>query len=179
MMHRARLILFLLLGLFLLSGSSTGNAAKPVAVPLSKDDQIRAVLFQLMLHPPAGKGVDFPFYKTPDRKWKVFFLDVSRGDPDKALLRSLSSKRLRVKPASAGVFDMHSKTYRSYAIKDRQTGEIGVILSVGKIHWTNRHHVLVNAGYSSGGLYGGAADFTLDQKGGIWSITRVANQMIS
>ncbi len=178
-MHRTPLYLFLLLGLSLLSLNSTGIAAKPVTVPLSKDDQIRAVLFQLMLPPPAGKGIGCPFYQTPDRKWKVFFLGDSRGDPDKALLRSLSGKRLRVKPASASVVSMYSKTFMAYAVKDRQTGEIGVILSVDTIHWETPHRVRVRASYYSGGVYAGSAVFTLDRKGGIWSITRITDHVKS
>lgn len=74
----------------------------------------------------------------------LFFLEVEEErDPDDELVKRLASGSFHVKPFS------HSINQRSL-IKDKDTGESGVILGVGKITWVDKDRVRLGVSAYSG-----------------------------
>ena len=90
----------------------------------------------------------------------LFFLSVNQGhDPESEILKRLARSSYRVKPIS------HSIDQRT-VIKDNETGEPGVILTLGKITWVDKTRVEVALSAYSG--FG-------DAKGYVYELVRGEN----
>jgi hypothetical protein len=74
----------------------------------------------------------------------LFFLSMEEGrDPDDELVKRLASGLFHVKPVSQSI---NQRTL----IKDKDTGEPGVILGVGKITWVDKDRVRLGLSAYSG-----------------------------
>lgn len=88
---------------------------------LHEEDCIQEAVFRYQIQNPEG-------HKSSD----LFFLSLKEhSDPNYEVVKRLASSSYRVKPISQSV-DEHT------VIKDKETGEPGVILTVGKITWVNK-----------------------------------------
>ncbi|HEV7747807.1 MAG TPA: hypothetical protein VGO56_22595 [Pyrinomonadaceae bacterium] len=90
----------------------------------------------------------------------LFFLSVKEhSDPNYEVVQRLASSSYRVKPISQSV-DEHA------VIKDKDTGEPGVILTIGKVTWVDKTRVEVGLSAYSG--FG-------DAKGYVYELARSEN----
>jgi hypothetical protein len=116
---------------------------------LDEEDCIREVVFRYQIQNSEG-------HKSSD----LFFLSLQEhSDPNYELVKRLASSSYRVKPVSQSI-DQH------VIIKDKETGEPGVILSVGKITWIDQTKVEVALSTYSG--FG-------DAKGYVYELARDEN----
>ncbi|MGH9928367.1 MAG: hypothetical protein ACREA9_03955, partial [Pyrinomonadaceae bacterium] len=100
---------------------------------LQEEDCIQEVVFRYQIQNPEG-------HKSSD----LFFLSVKEhSDPNYEVVKRLASDSYRVKPISQSV-DKHA------VIKDKETGEPGVILTVDKITWVDKTRVEVALSAYSG-----------------------------
>jgi hypothetical protein len=74
----------------------------------------------------------------------LFFLSVEEGrDPDSEVVKRLATSSFHVEPVS------HSINQRSI-ITDKDTGEPGVVLRVGKVSWIDKDRVQLGLSSYSG-----------------------------
>lgn len=116
---------------------------------LMEEDCIQEVVFRHQMQNPEG-------HKPSD----LFFLSVKEhSDPNYEVVQRLASSSYRVKPISQSV-DEHA------VIKDKDTGEPGVILTIGKVTWVDKTRVEVGLSAYSG--FG-------DAKGYVYELARSEN----
>jgi hypothetical protein len=134
------------------------NAARHVA----QEDDIREAIFRYEMKDHRG----------PD----VVFLSINNQEPSDAFMRRFFDAKLSVKTWSA--IAPATKPPQRW-INDRETGNPGVALSVGKITWTSDHGVTVAGGYYCGILCAGAGDFYVNLKGKRWIVEKFDIKVIS
>ena len=114
-----------------------------------EEDCIREVVFRYQIQNPEGH-----------KPSNLFFLSLKEhSDPNYEVVKRLASGSYRVKPISRSVAE-HA------IIKDKETGEPGVILTVGKITWVDKTRVEVALSAYSG--FG-------DAKGYVYELARGEN----
>jgi hypothetical protein len=100
---------------------------------VQEEDCIQEAVFRYQIQNPEGH-----------RSWDLFFLAASeRNDPNDEVLKRLRNNSFRVRPVSESV-DKHA------VIKDKETDEAGVILTVGKVTWIGKTRVEVGLSAYSG-----------------------------
>lgn len=115
----------------------------------NEEDCIEEAVYRYQIQNPEG-------HQSSD----LFFLSVKdRWDPNNEVVERLASSSYRVKPVSQSV-DQHT------VIKDKETGEPGVVLTVGHITWIDKSRVEVALSAYSG--FG-------DAKGYVYELARSEN----
>ena len=132
----------------------TESIAKSGQWCLQEEDCIQEVVLRYQIQNPEG-------HKSSD----LFFLSLKEhGDPNYEVVKRLANSSYRVKPISQSVD-------KRAVINDKETGEPGVILTVGKITWVDQNRVEVALSTYSG--FGDAKGYLYEVSRGDsgWTVT--------
>lgn len=99
-------------------------------------------------------------------KVNAYFLCTDDKDPSTALLRRL---RGRVPPVKR--YSECTQEEQGMIVRDRQTGQRGVILDVSELHWLSPHRVEVAAADIRNGTDAYGSRITLERTLGRWHVT--------
>lgn len=155
-------IVGVLLAMFSFSGCFRGQIGADAAARAAQEDDIREAIFRY----------EMKDHRSPD----VVFLSINNQEPSEAFMRRFSDVKLAVKKWSAIA---PAKGPPQRWINDRETGNPGVAISVGKITWTSDHGVIVAGGYYCGSLCAGGGDFYVTLKDGRWVVEKFDIKVIS
>jgi hypothetical protein len=151
--------------LFLLFAfSSLGFAAdKPRE---SQTDDIREAVFRWQFdHNASGQ----------QKKAQAYFLGVDDkdADPTDEFMKRFADHKPPVRKASACSADAGK------GVRDKKTGEKGLIFRVRKIEWKSDTEVAVKGGYYEAGLSASSNTYTVKKEKGKWKVTNDKMDSIS
>ena len=128
------------------------------------EDDIREAVFKYHMH-RFGRGW---------KDMKVHFLSVNGEDPSKALMGRFRGHKPPVKPVSQSV-------YRDIArgVRDRKTGEKGVVFRADKITWRSKTKVEVEGSYFVDGRAASGSTNSVEMRNGRWVVAKAKRHWIA
>ncbi len=120
----------------------------------------------------------------PQRKVKVYFLSLASSspkcgesdkDPSDRFMGRFRDKLPRVKKVSECTAGIDIKE----GVRDKGTGEPGLILRAGSIKWTNDREVEVRGGYHEHGLSASGNTYRVVREGNRWIVKKDTMNWVS
>jgi hypothetical protein len=147
-------ILIAIVAVILLSGAGCQRA--PVN-PADKDDDIREVVYKYMFE---------QYLPELQSDVNIYFLALdSRTDPRSELLERFKSHTPPVKKVSA------SSRLGTGGIRDRSTGQKGVVFSVSDLRWIDDKEAVILGGVYQGGEAASSTLYHVEWMDGEWVVT--------
>ena len=139
------------------------SAASCVATKISVEDDIREVTFRYQFLPWLRQIPE----KELDKM--LFFLSVgeNKEDPGKDFMDRFVNNKPAIKTRSHATGGLQG-------VKDRDTGQPGVIFYVSKIKWLKETEVEVEGAYFGHGQSSSRSTYTLTKKNDKWVVTKEA-----
>ena len=109
----------------------------------------------------------------------AYFLEVTdlksgkQIDPSPAFLKRFAGHKPRVAAVS------QCSASADKGVRDKKTGEQGLIFSVDDIYWISETQVRVGGGYYEAGLSASGNTYTLEKKNGKWVVVKDVMNWIS
>lgn len=150
--------------IFLFACASCGLAADQARD--SQTDDIREAVFRWQFqHNASGQRANA----------QVYFLGVGEkgGDPTDEFMKRFADHQPPVRKVSASTADPDT------GVRDKKTGEQGLIFRVTSITWKSDTEVDVSGGYYEAGLSASRNAYTLKKESGQWKVTSDKMQWIS
>lgn len=155
----------------------------------AEEENIRVATFRFQLNPyhvgpkpkksapmiPAPKGSNGEVYVYPV---KAYFFEVEGKDPSDSLMKWFAGSNPPIKKVSRSyiISPEDKKEWERnsfYWVRDKQTKDIGLVYSLGRIQWLSRSRIMVEAGYFGGGLNAGRNTYTFRLQSGHWKVTHI------
>jgi hypothetical protein len=132
----------------------------------SQIDDIREAVFRWQFHHNAS---------GQQKKAQVYFLQVGENgdDPTDEFIKRFADHKPPVRKRSASSED-HGR-----GVRDKQTGERGLIFRVSKIEWRTDAEVEVKGGYYEANLSASGNTYTVKKQDGKWKVTNDKMDWIS
>ena len=149
-----------LLSAFAWLGVAADNARE------NQTDDIREAVFRWQFdHNASGQN----------KKAQVYFLGIGDrgGDPTDEFMKRFADHKPPVRKVSACSADAGK------GVRDKKTGETGLIFRVTKIEWKSDTEVRVKGGYYEAGLSASGNTYTVKKENGKWKVTKDKMDWIS
>ena len=150
---------------FLLTGcSGSGTDVVGEFNSLNKEDAVREVVFRYQfLHNESGQ----------QQSAGIYFISVllhsdtadiwNNGNPGTGLLARFFNNKPPVKPYSQCIISADG-------VKDRISGERGLLFRIGEIRWVDSTHAEADGGYFEAGLSASGNTYYLEKNSGQWIV---------
>jgi hypothetical protein len=133
----------------------------PSFAPLSETDDISEAAFRYMFF---GKSAYY----------LAIIMGEKKVDPDDALLKRFADHKPPVKKVSeCTVTSAHE------GVRDKETGEHGLIFRLGEPRWTSDKEVEIDGGYYESGLAASGNTYYLKKEDGKWKVYNHQQHWIS
>jgi hypothetical protein len=157
--------LYLLVVLLLIPiACSTGKIV--VQPDPSQEDHIREAVFRYQFKRNASAFQD---------KTEVYFLSIGGGDPSDQFMRRFEGHTPVVKKVSEAIVSSSEVT----GVKDKKTGQRGLIFNQRTIKWDENDHVEVEGGYYEAGLSASGNTYSVVKENNEWVVTKSEMHWIS
>ncbi len=159
-----KLLLLMVVLLLIPIACSTGK--KAVQPDASQEDNIREAVFRYQFKNNASAFQD---------KTEVYFLSIGAGDPGDPFMRRFEGHSPVVKKASEAVVSSAEVT----GVRDKKTGQRGLIFKQGTIEWIEDNQVKVEGGYYEAGLSASGNTYSVVKENDTWVVTNSEMHWIS
>ena len=107
----------------------------------------------------------------------VYFLKLYQADPPKSLLEKFNEVHTVIKPSSMAKIGPPKE--KAITVYDADTGNLGVILNIHSIKWSDENSVLIKAGYYEGLRSSEIKLYTLQFINGQWTVVKSQQLSVS
>jgi hypothetical protein len=145
-------------------GCSTGK--RTVQPDASQEDNIREAVFRYQFKHNASAF---------QNKTEVYFLKINDGDPSDQFMRRFEGHVPVVKKVSEATVSSSDVT----GVKDRTTGQRGLIFNQRTIKWNESNEVEVEGGYYEAGLSASGNTYSVVKDNDKWGATKSEMHWIS
>ncbi|PWT93274.1 MAG: hypothetical protein C5B55_04795 [Blastocatellia bacterium] len=103
---------------------------------------------------------------------KVLFISIEKKDPDDKFIARFKDHTPPVKKGSESELSSDIG-----GVRDKKTGEGGILYRVGGIKWINEHEVEVDGSYYVANLFAGGCSYRVVQDGSKWIVKGCGGKM--
>ena len=146
------------------------SPAETAAWRKAREDDIREAIFRYQLRSDHG---------VPQSEPSVFFISVEGKDPSDDFLRRFTDNDPPVRKWSRSRISRKRAGFSWMWVEDRETGEPGLIYTVGSIGWLSDSAVLVQGEYYAGGRAGAGYEYRVAYEDKHWVVKQATEKWIS